>query len=820
MLLFRTFAVDLTTRRVLRGGELQHLEPQAFDLLAELIRERHRAMSKDELKETIWGGRWISDSALATRVKEIRRATGDDGELQTVVRTVRGHGYQFIAAEIEAASLPLSGPLLGRERDIALLKDRMLSPGLLTLVGPGGVGKSSLARQITAIAGSARFDGALTVDLTAIDTAAQLPAAVARAAGVVGGQPEDLAPALARTDGILLLDDADEFVAEVATLCQQLLEQTGRLTVIVTCRERLGVASEQLWPVLPLSVLSARELLTSRAADLAPLAELSSHSDKDLDDLTAAVDRLPLGIEMLASMSAVLSVPDLLELVHTRPDLVTATRRDTSGRHDSLQLLIYESLRRLDEPSYQGLLALTAFAGAFTASDGADVAADDHAPGLSIVRELVDRSLLSPVGTGGAPRFQVLRTVAAAVASQREHEGDQSARRHAVFVAQTLTRADHLLRGPQEAQGAGIFARLADDARTAHAWALTHDRELALELTAALHLYSYSRMWPEPALWAHGFAEPGLPMPIPVAAVLATAAAQSGELDRARELAGDVLTGGDPWQRTSALETLSDVALYQGRMGDAVELAQQLVEVGRHIGSARAVAIGTTNWTLALVYQDEPLAALEVLSGLEEHLTQTIAPSEEAWLAYARGEALAALGAAAAAEELTRAIRLGDQVGNVFVSGVAQATYASVLGRGPDLGSSVDTFIAIMTIFLRRDNVTHLTTFLRNVVPVLAGLEEFEAAVTVGAYTHSHGARPGTGRDVEGVDDTLARISALLGPAEVSAWMTAGELLSVVGAAEVALAALRSHTEDSDRSTSDPHADLMQPDAASAELPL
>ena len=707
---------------------------------------------------------------------------------------MRGRGYQLVATVVDDDKpLPVGRDLVGRARDLGELDLRIRPGALVTLVGPGGVGKTSLGRAAVARAAGRFADGAVVVDLTVLEEPSHLLAAVARAAQVVDVRDADLVGALSRLDAVLLLDDADDLVADVAGLCAQLLAGGGPIAIVVTSRERLGVRSELLWPVLPLSADAARELLIARSWELAPMGSLLDLSPGDQDSLTESVDRLPLAVEMLAGMSAVLSVAELHEVVGRRLDLITAVHRQAPERHRSLARLVEASLSRLDDPAWKALSSVSAFAGTFTATDATRLVGD-NAGGLGTVRELVDRSLLSPVDASGGPRFQLLRTVRLAVRARAdEADLDAAARRHAEFVTQELEVADAALHGADEARGAAAFDRLADEARAAHAWARRRDPALAVRLTAALHLYSYSRLWAEPAVWAAATIEDGEQVPGVVLAALAAQAAQEGRLQDALELAHRALADESDRVRGSALETLSDVAIYQGDLERAAACAQQLIDLGSDCHVPRMVAIGLTDAALARVYSDRPQAALELLDRQSGAPPLGFAPSERAWLAFARGEALAVMGDPLSTSALVEAVQLGDGVGNRFVAGIARSSLGSLQAASGDLGAAAATYVQILESFVRHGNITHLTVFLRNTVPLMARLGEPGAAGVVGSWVFGPHGRPGYGRDVDAARETLDGLGTQFGADQLAAWAGEGRDLTAAGAAERALLALHPH---------------------------
>ncbi len=730
MVTFATCRLDVAGRSLSRNGQVQHLEPQAFDVLAHLFTHRGRVVPKAELIDAVWGSQFVTEAALTTRIKEIRRATGDDGETQSIIRTFRGLGYRFVA-EVGGDTGPnvARSRLWGRERDLDEIEQRLAPGAVVTIVGPGGVGKTTLARALVSRAAPRFAEGALAVDLSVLDDPSQLLAVVARAAGIKDSGDSPVTEVLGRRSAVLLLDDADDLVAEAAELCAAL---AGQLAIVVTSRERLGLPAERLWPLLPLDAEPARQLLAERARALAPRGSLADARDEELDVLADAVDRLPLALEMLAGMSAMVGAEPLHDLVGTRPDLVTSPVRNAPARHRSLERLVDASVSRLGEPERQALLRLTSFAGPFDARDAAEVIDGDEA--LVLVGQLVDRSLLASLDEPSGPRLQLLRTVRNVALRHGDREQlDEAARRHAMVVTARLVQADVDLRGEDEGRAARVFDLLADEARAAHTWARTHDIGLAIRLIAALHLYAYSRLWAEPSRWAEAMLVDGRG-PEPVVAVLVSQAAQEGRLPESLSLAEPLLASSDVRVRGWALEAVSDVSIYLGELDRAVSAASELMDLGRATSDGRMLAIGVTNRGLALTYGGKGRETLALLDREEAGWTLPRAPSERAWLAFTRGEALNSLGDPEATGPLQAAAALGDSVGNGFVAGVARSSLAEIQRQQGDLVGSAATYAGLLDVFARQGNVTHLTGFLRGCVETLVPLGERETALAVASW--------------------------------------------------------------------------------------
>ncbi len=392
---------------------------------------------------------------------------------------------------------------VGREEEIAAVARLLERARLVTVAGPGGVGKTRLAAEV-ATGVSARFaDGVWLAELAEVRDPALVPAAVAAALDVplAPGLPpaESLASLLARRQLLLVLDNCEHLRPAVAGLCGTLLQAADDVRVLATSREPLGVAGESRYRLgpLPLPASGADDQAGSAAvtlfADRARMADsafrLDSPATATVAGLVARLDGMPLAIELAAARVEALGVTQLAGLLDDGFRLLAAADPRVTGRHRTLAATAEWSYRLLSEPERRVFRMLAVLPGPFTLEAARAVAGQDAE---QAVLHLVDCSLLAPPRAGGDGRsrylmLQTLRGFAYERLALDEHE----------LAAASAGLAGHAL-GVAEQAVAGLNSSVAElgaarwlDAEDATvyqalAWALEHDPAVALRLAVAL----------------------------------------------------------------------------------------------------------------------------------------------------------------------------------------------------------------------------------------------------------------------------------------------------------------------------------------------
>jgi predicted ATPase len=374
---------------------------------------------------------------------------------------------------------------------------------LVTVTGPGGVGKTRLAGEVARQVAGRFADGAWLAELAAVRDPAQVAAAVAAALGIPERPGVPVAGALARVLAgqqlLLVLDNCEHVIGAAARLCSGLLAAADDVRVLVTSREPLAVAGEARYRLGPLTLpgpgdgagggrSEAVALFADRARRADARFALDEQAGPAVARLVARLDGMPLAIELAAARVEALGVAQLLDRIEDRFALLTGGDRLAAGRHRSLAATVEWSYRLLEQDEQRVFRQVSVFPGPFTLEGAEAVAGSGAGP---VVLRLVDCSLLTPprAGPDGRSRYAMLETLRVYGAGLLVGAGEQDGAATAL-AGHALQVARQAAAGSQAGDGELAAARWldAEDAtmRQALAWAMEHDPPVALRLANAL----------------------------------------------------------------------------------------------------------------------------------------------------------------------------------------------------------------------------------------------------------------------------------------------------------------------------------------------
>ncbi|WP_329264108.1 AfsR/SARP family transcriptional regulator [Streptomyces sp. NBC_01478] len=368
-------------------------------------------------------------SAALTRYEAYRR------ELRDELGTDPGAGLKAVQQELLRGEAPVArhgvphepNPLLGRDEDIAAVERLSGASRAVTVVGPGGLGKTRLAH---AVSRRAEQRVVYFVPLAGVIEDADVAAEVASALGAGGGGMSGPAAgdpvsgilgALGSGPALLVLDNCEQVIRGAADLVQALVSSSKDLRVLATSRSPLGLTSEAVYALPELGLGVSVELFTQRARAARSGVELPPDA---VAELCRHLDGLPLAVELAAARVRVLSVPDIARRLGDRFALLRGGARDVPERHRTLHAVVEWSWNLLAEDARAALRTLSVFPGGCSGEAAEQVLGEDA---LFLLEQLADQSLLTVADTPAGVRFRMLETVREFSAARRTEAGEDEA---------------------------------------------------------------------------------------------------------------------------------------------------------------------------------------------------------------------------------------------------------------------------------------------------------------------------------------------------------------------------------------------------------
>lgn len=639
---------------------------------------------------------------------------------------------------------------LGRDADVASVATAVAERRLTTLTGPGGVGKTRLAREVALTVRSWWCD--LSVLAAGADPATAVTAQL-RIHPSHGAAAEDaLSDALASEAGVLVLDDCDGAVEAVARLVTRLLARCPQVHVLATSRQALGIAGEHLVELGPLPVgqaSPAADLFVERARSV---TELTDADQPTVAEIVAGLDGLPLAIELAAGRLGIVAVDDLRAHVRTGVGWLAAPDPARPERHRSLTSVVEGSWAQLTDHQRRVAAGLGVFQGWFTVADAATVTSTSPAECADVVAQLRRISLLVADTRHRPPQFRYLAPVRAFVSDSGARTGISGAvaEAHRSWVAAQLRLATGLLRGPTESDGVELVARLRPDIDAA----LSHPPDPSAEAVLAPLAEAVAlRLTAEDAGRFADAVDRGPATDRWVVAGAAQAAFVAGDVARVARLCaapdGDDVPWLERWVHGS-------VPMFDGDPGESrrrlAASAAVVTDRWEHVFLSAAAAFAAAH-----AGDDD---AVDAAAAVVEAARELANPSVLSWALCAEGAALTESDPAAARDAYEEAVALAAGVANQVTAGLARPRLAALRNL-----SVPEAIAEQLAAWQRHGNRAHAVELVASAIPVLADARRFDTVATLAAAIG----------DASGFDMQLPSARARIAAAVATARSTLGE---------------------------------------------
>jgi predicted ATPase/DNA-binding winged helix-turn-helix (wHTH) protein len=522
---FGSFSLIPAQRMLLEDGKPLRLGSRALDILVTLVESAGETIRKDQLIARTWPDTVVDEGALRVHVAALRKALGDGRAGKRYIANVPGRGYSFIAPVTREQTQPAIAPtngtvvrgnlpapltrIVGRDDIIAALAAQLAQRRLLTLVGPGGIGKTTVAVAVAESMSASYDDGVWFVGLASLPDPDLVASALSTVLGISfssANPVSSLTAWLRDKRALIVLDNCEHVIGAAAALAEEILRAAPRICILATSREPLRAEGEWLHRLASLALPPGSVDLTPAEALRYPAVELfDDRATAVVDGFTLGegdvpavleicrkLDGVPLAIELAAARVDAFGVKDLAARLDDRFTLLTKGRRTALPRHQTLRATMDWSHDLLSEAERVILRRIAVFRGDFTMEAAAAVATSERITAADVfdgVANLAAKSLIA-TDIGGEVTFHHLLDTMHAYALEKLSESGEIERvrsLHAGYYRDLFERAETEWEARPAAEWLGDYGRHIDNLRAALDWAFSPggDASIGMALTAA-----------------------------------------------------------------------------------------------------------------------------------------------------------------------------------------------------------------------------------------------------------------------------------------------------------------------------------------------
>lgn len=520
---FGPFCYDPMRRELRDAGGPVRVGSRALQLLEVLLENPGRLFGREELVSRVWPSTVVEETSLRVHMSALRRVLGDGQDGARYITNIPGRGYAFVGKVQAVAPAERSTPAstesrtakrtlpvrltrpIGRGDDIAKIGELLCTKRLVSVVGAGGMGKTTVALAAAEMQSALHEHGAVFVDLSMLSDAALVVVELGQSLGldVARGEPwTTLEDALRAQQVLIVLDNCEHVIEAAAMLADRLLRTCPGLRLLATSREPLEAEAEWVFRLPPLGapgpeaslaiddVLSfpAIQLFVERAQAASDAFELTDANVSAVRQICEFLDGIPLAIELAAARAHSLGVNGLLQRLESAFELLTRGRRTAMNRHQTLHAVMNWSYELLTETERLVLQRLAVFRSAFDLDTAVAVVASPELPRQHVVDGVLSLCLKSLVvleaashGTARHRLLYITRLFAEQMLASKP-EAAEIHRRHAVFVHGCMVARNKVQEVLAGFRGSPELASAITEARAAIAWALIEENDLLLGL--------------------------------------------------------------------------------------------------------------------------------------------------------------------------------------------------------------------------------------------------------------------------------------------------------------------------------------------------